>query len=321
MTDTPTERLLRLNAALAKQLRRTAQNEMVLWPILMIPSAGVLLIFTPIVLLAMLALILIAWPVDCLFSLIRPQSTNLPEQSIKRIDALLIDLQARGAIKWNSRRLRVVKSDLQLGAHVRGVIRPSIVISGGMLMGLMRKDSHALGVLAHELAHVAHWDRLYLGVLGLWTLNAAAPFLWGGESSVGEKISVAFISSLIPLGICMIISERREFAADLSAGLVAGFRPYTEVLIQAQGKHGKRSSGFFHPSLKERIEEISTIRPRISCLSPGLTTLYILSGLAAYTSVGLAGVVIPIAGIALEISRRKLRPVDWSIEESKKMDQ
>jgi len=159
-------------------------------------------------------------------------------------------------------RSRVLKTDLALGAHVRGVFRPYFVISGGLLVGLLRKDPRALAILCHEMAHVQHFDRILPGMIGLSIFEFLGelfvPLADGGSSYSLLNIGVVAVSykMLVLSLIVSVVSKYREYYADAKAIAVTGEKSvYRALLSDAVGQEC-RSFSFFHPSLVQRIAQV-----------------------------------------------------------------
>lgn len=163
------------------------------------------------------------------------------------------------------RRIRVLKSDLSMGAHVHGVLRPHVVISGGMLVGILRQDGRALAILAHEVAHLQHFDQLLPGMIGLAGFEIIGRIYGLVSQDAGEGLTGGALAAFLSMAIAMMgmmvivvsrISVYREFYADAKGvALTGNFLAYAEVLRQISGRESK-SSGFFHPSPDTRLAQL-----------------------------------------------------------------
>lgn len=161
--------------------------------------------------------------------------------------------------------IRVVKNDLTMGAHVHGVLRPHVVISGGMLVGLLRKDTRAVAILAHETAHIQHFDQLLPGIIGLAAFEIASRafklFTENPGDGLNSGASAGFLFVVLAMMAMMVfvvsrMSIYREFYADAKGvALTGNVAAYTEVLRQISGRESK-SGGFFHPSPTKRMEQL-----------------------------------------------------------------
>jgi hypothetical protein len=208
-----------------------------------------------------------------------PKGELVPEELVADLDS---SLQGQGSKNFRSNRVRIVKTDLSLGAHVRGVIRPQIYLSGGLLIGLLDGANSARAIVAHELAHIQNQDRWVPGILALTlvsvTFNVLAPLLaqLGGPprailSSVGYGYLIA--NAVVLLMMASFILHRREYAADLVAATMIGSRrKYLDFLnsLAVDDPRGSSDSPltpgylppserrtFTHPSLNERKSAIA----------------------------------------------------------------
>lgn len=169
------------------------------------------------------------------------------------------------------KNLHTVKSDLSLGAQVRGIIRPRIVISGGLLVGLLRKEPLALSVLIHEIAHIRHFDRFlpalialsmfeFIGrqailILDYLTIDAEKP-------PIGLLILIPIYQIIVFSITISFISKYREFYADAKS--IQSFKnitPYLALLDSATEKSRKFAFHFFHPTPKRRTLEAKNGHP------------------------------------------------------------
>ncbi|MGX9966050.1 M48 family metalloprotease [Roseomonas sp. F4] len=162
--------------------------------------------------------------------------------------------------------LRMNPSDLLMGAHVRGVLKPKIVLSGGLIIGLMRGDRKAFAVLAHEMGHIRHLDLLIPGYIGVALTDIvglpARLILMMEPDYTGLEIAgmatVLFLYKILILGVLLsLLSRRREFYADAMAIQVTRDpEAYISLLSSLSGREKTRWS-FFHPSLEKRIAEVN----------------------------------------------------------------
>lgn len=163
-------------------------------------------------------------------------------------------------------RIRCNVSDITMGAHIRGVIWPSVVISGGLMVGLLRKDKRAAGILCHEIAHIEHYDRLLPGVIGLTLIEifgSLSKFLTGDAIvDLGPGVFWASFFAIIAYkaivlgGALSCISRYREFYADARA-MYLSKDPEAYVSVLESALISGKSSGFsiFHPRLSSRIKQ------------------------------------------------------------------
>lgn len=244
------------------KLRLISRFELVVWSGILIPYAGLLPFFMfvhPIFIFAIpiyiIFLILAAIPIEFILNLFRVKSTALPEWSRNDFDQLFAEMRSRGAISWNSDRVRYIENDLSCGAQVRGILRPTIIVSAGLLIAVKRRDLLAKAILAHELAHIAHFDRLTISNYALWVANLLSPFYLDGakpSSPLGGWEITWLWGSLASLALCGFFSRRRELAADASGVILAGNDVYSKLMSSAVGTHARNVGTFFHPSMSTR---------------------------------------------------------------------
>lgn len=158
-------------------------------------------------------------------------------------------------------RIRFVPSDHTMGAHVRGVFIPHVVISAGLLIGVLRKDPKAQAILCHEIAHIVHYDRLLPGFIGLVALETAGNlFKFLRNESWADIISSDFLliaSWRLFVFILLVssVSKYREYFADARALAMVKDRESYLVLLKVAARNERGSFHFFHPSLAKRISE------------------------------------------------------------------
>ena len=133
----------------------------------------------------------------------------------------------------------IVPNDFRVGAYVKGIFRPKIVLSGGAYVALARQTRVGDCIYFHERAHIEHWDR----VLPIFVFGAILTIV----SSAWVGVSVAMVT--MPL-LTLMICRRREYFADASAWiqLRAGYQNFLE-----SAKEGSSLSPF-HPTLSRRVD-------------------------------------------------------------------
>lgn len=103
------------------------------------------------------------------------------------------------------------------------------------LMSMLSEDELE-GVIAHELAHIKHYDMLLgtviavaAGVIGMIAFNARWSMLFfGGRSRNSNPLALvaiiflAVLAPLLALFIRSMISQKREFAADAGGAAISG---------------------------------------------------------------------------------------------------
>lgn len=270
----------------------TCRAESVLWFLLLLPIAGsfagmlplaffagqpgllgiglLFIIATPPVIAAGLYLFAIVF--DSALNLFRSRVRPIPQIAVQDLNDFLAQLAGTGLPRISPARVHYIPNDLTLGAHVRGVLFPRVVVSGGTLVSLMKRDHVAKAMFAHELAHIAHWDRLYVGLLAVAISNAAMPLFMLAAPSLFYRYwdpyyldrvfsHEAMMQHLFGIAFhCCIFSyfsKRREYAADYVAVRAVGEAAYMALLGKATRSH---SGGFFHPTIDERIEAVRSGR-------------------------------------------------------------
>ena len=293
-------------------LRRRSRVEVVIWAFLMIPSLGLMLVLIFPIPIVLLVMVMIGALLDTLANVFRIAVLPMPK-SIEGVMAQRIsELQPYSdANKFSVDRLCYIPNDLSIGAHVRGVARPIIVVSAGLLVALRRRDRSAEAILLHEIAHVAHFDRLLVSLFAIWVINIFLSIFSGYEVFGDAWPIFVVLNVIITLVICLGFAKRREFSADASAAIVVGFDNYCSLLRSATGSHSSTSTGLFHPSLKGRLEALQAQPPDALKVSRGvlaLLTFCAVGGLLQGTSSGLGLMITSIAGIVNELLRKGLAP-------------
>lgn len=317
-------------AALAR-LRSISIIEILYLPLLLVPSASALLVISllsPVFWLVLMALYVVLMLVggsliSALFTLIRRPGTRLLPPWCAKIDAALL---AHGLTQGHEIALRIRSArleDLAVGAFVHATFRAKIVASGGLLVQLMRGSPSAQAIVAHEYAHIRHFDRLYLMILLVYAANLILSPIYflqlAGYSEsiydIGEVIIWWLFNLATTTLIVSQISRRRELAADFAAALMVGGKAYLDFLDLATGRHAKRTAGFFHPSVEQRKEALITMRVgrpngllvMVYCLS---LASYLLQAMASTDEIavatGLAQGVYCALGICFEQFRRSI---------------
>jgi Zn-dependent protease with chaperone function len=186
----------------------------------------------------------------------KPITRNIEEKIIasisEKVPPTALTALLRGA---------VVTSDISIGAQVRGIIWPRIIISGGLLVGLLKNDPLAVGVLLHEYAHIRHFDRILPGFIALAMFEAVGQTIKYISHDLSEfrAEGLLFVVSykLIVFGIIIsYISKYREYYADAKAIQILGDnKHYISFLNKAIEGNKKKKFNYFHPSIESRITE------------------------------------------------------------------
>jgi len=210
-------------------------------------------------------LIIVGVVVDKIRVTLSPPTILMEGGTCKAIETTLAN-RGINVAQYFIRRMHVIKGDLTLGAHVRGILKPYIVISGGMLVGLRRGDQRAISILCHELAHISHHDRLlpmYMGLAVIEGIGTTYKVVIGilaaelGSTSVWLTVTLLAVYKIVILSLQVsMISKYREFYADARASKICSQNnAYLELLSHSEGRELHRFS-FFHPSLAKRITEL-----------------------------------------------------------------
>jgi Zn-dependent protease with chaperone function len=273
-----------------------------------------------------LALLALGSVYDHIRGWFRPARHPLPPAILSHLEPLLTRFAQHG-LRLPASALRVVKNDLSLAAHVTGTFQPNVVVSGGLVVGLLRNDPRAQAILAHEIAHIAHYDRLLPSMIMVTLGNAllAVPLALmplGHGSSQAPTLGAALLNLIVTPIILSIVSRRREYLADIHAAYALGStRDYLRTLLAGR----ERGAGdFFHPSMTDRVEALAGRGAgriiRLSWLWVLWWIAVMLSGASTLLDPGqdwrdeesfkaLAQVLVALIGIALEaIKPRLARP-------------
>jgi predicted Zn-dependent protease len=152
-----------------------------------------------------------------------------------------------------------------------------VLITRGMV-DRMRTESELAGVLAHEIAHVAHKDHLNALQNGMRdsALGGFTDYIGGGRGGVGA----AFKNALISAGKTMFIrglDKDDEYDADRMAVVIAarsGYSPYglvgvLQTLSAAPDEKGFALMNKTHPLPVDRIERLDrAMGTRLDAVTP-----------------------------------------------------
>lgn len=201
-------------------------------------------------------LIVLAVVIDFLRGIASVNSQPIPQAVVQKLSDSLkgkipekLELLLKGS--------EIFTADLSMGAQVRGVIKPKLVLSGGIVVALARKEPKAIGILLHEYAHIQNLDSLLPAIIGLSIvelLGSLFSISHPGISMVTIFIVLAYKFVVFSMTI-FYVSRTREYYADAYAvQQIEEKWAYREMLAGAlEGKPGGRWS-FFHPPLSRRIE-------------------------------------------------------------------
>jgi Zn-dependent protease with chaperone function len=209
-----------------------------------------------------------------------PRGYKIPDKYYPEIRAALRNYWSDKTKDFPITRLRVLFSDLSVGAHVSGLVFPKIAISGGLFFGLLTNDWRSKAILAHEIGHIRNGDRWLFGVMvavfGLSGLQAFdLLFMSAREApshliniSEGDKLpnSVRWAAIATHLIILVGILHWREYAADAVAVLITKSKyKYVDLLRSLEEPHVgnskeplSHSGSFFHPSIESRQKNLRT---------------------------------------------------------------
>jgi Zn-dependent protease with chaperone function len=269
------------------RLAWVSRAEVVLWFLLLLPVvaafAGLLplsilegqpdlfflglvfFIITP--LIVILVLFAGGYLIDGLLGLFRIKAVILPVEFSQQFNTILDSMAESGLPRLDSSRIRLVQNDFSVSGHVRGVFSPDVVLSAGAAVGILRNDKSSMAVLAHELAHIGHWDRLFVGLFFMIFLNLISPLLIILTATHSHELFLAwekFSMLSVLLGfffqffVFSYFSRRREYAADSSASSVIGVESYQIFLRGATTFGVGHSGGYFHPSIEDRVAALDS---------------------------------------------------------------
>jgi heat shock protein HtpX len=127
----------------------------------------------------------------------------------------------------------------------RGPGHASICINEGLISAMPHEE--AVGVLAHEIAHIANRDVLTMTVVAsmasaIMFISRFAFFFGGDEDSPNPiaALAIMIVGPLAAMLVQMAVSRQREYAADeMGARLVGDPRPLASAL-QSLHAHGER---------------------------------------------------------------------------------
>ncbi|WP_431016392.1 M48 family metalloprotease [Bradyrhizobium pachyrhizi] len=267
-----------------------------------------------------------------LFDVIRdrtslPKTIALPDEAKDALPGF-----ADGSV-INPNRVRVVMGDLSVGARVSGLIRPKVVISGGLLYGLMTGYEPSRAIFGHEVGHIRNGDRWLFGLIAvaltlacIQILDLLFPvFLEGthfGDSlrgvpgdwetaqefglSRGYPSFVRWLSILVHLIILSFILHWREYAADAVGASLLGSRVgYCRFLMSLKKAGGEpvgpghtRAGAFFHPSIEERTRKLGGTRSALGT-NTGLIIVWSILLLAGVGLISLLGSIDPLSAFAM----------------------
>ena len=283
--------------SICRRIAFLATAEILIFPLVMIPGLSTGIFVLPfidpwfiLVAIGYLPLILLSgFVVDIALAQIRRRPKDVPDRSSGAIKHLLDELSRRGAPSFAVSRIKILPTDLTVGAYVRGAFRPAVVLSAGLLVNLLRNRPSAKAVLCHELGHVINNDKFYLSLLFAWVASIAVLFLPSPGDYYGHTGSPWTLPSiLITLWIVSRVSRRREHMADAVASTLCGSGVLASCLASVEAKDRSRG-GFFHPSLEERIQSVSsgsTARLRPSIWVIGYCLVSILPNISQVVDTG-----------------------------------
>lgn len=170
-------------------------------------------------------------------------------------------------------RLRWNPKDFSMGAHVKGFFFPTIVISGGLGVGLRSGNTRALAILAHEIAHIQHYDRLLPGFFGFAVFEIVmypVLLLSSGIQEGAPLLSLTSIATLVFLykitglgAVLVLLYHSREYYADACASQISQSRDEYNSILSNLCKDTRGAFSIFHPSLNKRINAVATDFPSL----------------------------------------------------------
>ncbi len=206
-------------------------------------------------------------------------ATELKPQQVPMLFELVDELCERGGIKRRP-RLFYIPSRLMLAFTVGGRDDIIIAVSDGLLRQLTGRE--IAGVLAHELAHVAHGDlklmaladfmtkiTRFLALVALLLLLVNLPYLQEeGVAIPWPPIALLAAAPALSLLLQLGLSRAREYDADAGAAMLTGDpggiasalvkmdaqqRRYWENIFGRQGSIDQPSLLRSHPKTDERV--------------------------------------------------------------------
>lgn len=198
---------------------------------------------------------------------------------------LLADLRARAQIQ-ESINLYYIPSRLMLAFTVGGRNEANIALSDGLLRQLTGRE--IAGVLAHEIAHIAHGDLKLMALADFLTkvtrtlvliamilLIINLPYLREEEIAIPwPPILLLALAPMISVLLQLGLSRAREYDADARAAMLMGDpegiatalrkmdaqqRHYWESVLGRGGAANQPSILRTHPKTEERIERLAQI--------------------------------------------------------------
>lgn len=246
------------------KLRLQARGELIIWICFMIPALGLLLItIFPIPLIFSL-MIIFAIPAELFFRIPLLGTKKIPAEYNYELEKICKYFRKRGCINFSYKYFRYIPNDMNVNGRVIGIFFPKILISAGLLISLKRNESKSFSILAHEMAHISHLDRLNYAYLTRWFINTIIPliyFLIGSPFITTIEDIVKWIANCtFTFFVCGYFMRERELLADTCAALLVGPKVYAEMLQFGQDSPNQHG-GFFHPSLALRLQAINTNPP------------------------------------------------------------
>ena len=212
-----------------------------------------------------LLIICLAVFIDAFRGYLAPQSSRLDANTLASL-RVAINEQNIDSKSLKLNRLEVVPSDLTMGAHVRGVLWPRIVISGGMLMGLLMKDPRADAILSHERSHINHLDRYLPGLIGLAIFEVVGTFLkfsmenandpsFARSELLQSALALVAYKVFVLGGFVSAFSHYREYYADAAALASTNVPASYLALLESCASAEKSHASLFHPSFRARLKQ------------------------------------------------------------------
>lgn len=232
------------------------------WRLLRVQAGGLLAYLGALLLLA------------SVFDFVRLQqlgAKRVPSRVVQKLDEALVNMGFLRGAKVRSSQIRVVMRDLSIGAQIRGILRPRIIISGGMLVALTAKAPIAGAILAHELAHVKNYDRLFTGVILVFGFEILLSVFVPLRSDL-EFYLFVYIAAHIYVMFWLLgyLSRRREYFADALAFVLVDSPAVYIAALTSAGSSARHGSSFFHPELRDRVvglcEKSPVLYPRLAVI-------------------------------------------------------
>lgn len=187
----------------------------------------------------------------------------------------------------------------------------------------------ARAILAHEIAHVVHWDRLHIALLAVaWGHIGFAVFMLGRTFLLASfgAYDPSDVHPLLRVGNIIVIyllfrafSRSREHLADYAASMCVGIAQYLSFLSGAAQRAAMQTTStdagaargtYFHPAIDKRASDVgarlTAERFRVSTVALAIASSATLFEFMGEFSLVPAAILI-CAALLLEVARSGLK--------------